>query len=235
MLVGHLAVGLLGKRIAPSLSLGTVVLAALAADLLWAVFLIAGIERFDIVRPGATLMKSEVVMHIGYSHSLAMDLLWAALFASPYFLLRRDRRGAWVLGAAVLSHWFLDLASHRPDMPLVPGSPRAYGLGLWTSIPATLVVEGGLWILAVTTYLRATNAKRSAVHWVFWIGFAIITAAWYNNIAGPPPSGTNASAALASLIFFLLVSAWAFWVNRFRPAQHHGSRSIMRSISSGRM
>ena len=67
-------------------------------------------------------MKSEVVMHIGYSHSLAMDLLWAALFASPYFLLRRDRRGAWVLGAAVLSHWFLDLASHRPDMPLVPGS-----------------------------------------------------------------------------------------------------------------
>ena len=42
--------------------------------------------------------------------------------------------------ALVLSHWVLDFASHRPDMPLWPGGPKV-GLGLWYSLPATLVVE----------------------------------------------------------------------------------------------
>ena len=218
MLAGHVAAGFLGKRIAPSLSLGTVVLAALAADLLWGVFLIAGIERFDIVQRGTTLMNSEVVTQIAWSHSLAMDVLWAAFFAGSYFLLRRDRRGAWVLCGAVLSHWLLDFASHRPDMPLVPGNARVFGLGLWVSIPATLVVEGGLWILAVVSYWRATNPKRPVVRYPFWIGFAVITAAWYNNIAGPPPASNNREAGIASLLFFSFIGAWAFGLNRLRPA-----------------
>jgi hypothetical protein len=35
MLVGHLAAGLAAKRAEPTLSLGTLVLAAMLADLLW--------------------------------------------------------------------------------------------------------------------------------------------------------------------------------------------------------
>ena len=217
MLVGHVAVGFLGKRMAPSLSLGTAVTAALAADLLWGVFLIAGIENFEILQRGATLMKSDVATHIAYSHSLAMDAVWAALFAGVYFLLRRDWRGTWVLFGAVLSHWLLDFASHRPDMPLAPGSDRVFGLGLWTSIPATLLVEGGLWLAAVLVYLRATHAKNRVTPYALWIGFGLITLAWYNNIAGPPPAVASPAAGLASLVFFALVVAWAYGINRLRP------------------
>jgi len=220
MLAGHVAAGFLGKRIAPSLSLGTAVAAGLAADLLWAVFLISGVERFEIVRPGPTLMTSEVVTHIDWSHSLALDLVWAAVFAGVYFWWRRDGRAAWVIAAAVVSHWVLDFASHKPDMPLAPGIPRFFGLGLWTSIPATLVVEGGVWVLAVVVYLRATQAKRRAVHFVLWIGFAVITLAWYNNIAGPPAAMNYRAAGMASFTFFVLISAWAFWINRWRVAVH---------------
>ena len=217
MLAGHVAVGFLGKRIAPSLSLGTAVTAAVVADLLWGLFLIAGIENFEILRRGTTLMKSDVATHIAYSHSLAMDALWAALFAGIYFLLRRDWRGTCVVFGAVLSHWLLDFASHRPDMPLVPGSDRVFGLGLWASIPATVVVEGGLWLAAVLVYLRATHPKNRAVSLVLWIGFALITLAWYNNIAGPPPAGASPAAGLASFVFFALIVAWAYWINRLRP------------------
>jgi hypothetical protein len=222
LLVGHIAAGFLGKRIAPSLSLGATVAAALAADLLWGVFLIAGVERFVIVRRGTTLMNSEVVTDIAWSHSLAMDLIWAALFAALYFWLRRDQRGAWVVFGAVLSHWLLDFIAHRPDMPLVPGIPNYFGLGLWVSIPATLVLEGGLWILAVIGYLRITHPKRRYVRYVFWIGFAVITLAWYGNIAGPPPGTNTRVAGFASLTFFLMVAAWAFWINRLRSATVEG-------------
>jgi hypothetical protein len=45
MLVGHIAVGLAAKRLEPRLSLGTLVLAALLADVLWGVFLLTGLEQ----------------------------------------------------------------------------------------------------------------------------------------------------------------------------------------------
>ena len=228
MLAGHVAVGFIGKRIAPSLSLGTVVLAALTADLVWGLLLIAGIERFEIIQRGTTLMNSITVSEISYSHSLLMDTVWAALFAGAYLACRRDRRGGWVLFGAVLSHWLLDFISHRPDMPLAPGVRAVFGLGLWTSIPATLVVEGGFWITALIMGWQGMAHRKRFARFVFWIGAAVITASWYQNIAGPPPAASTAAAGIASFIFFGLVTAWAYWI---LPAQ--GSRSSMRSMSSG--
>jgi hypothetical protein len=45
MLVGHFAVGIAAKRIAPKTSLGTLILATIAADVLAWVFILAGIEH----------------------------------------------------------------------------------------------------------------------------------------------------------------------------------------------
>ena len=104
-------------------------------------------------------------MNIVYTHGLLMDTLWAGLFAAAYFLRRRYPRGACVLFVAVLSHWLLDFVSHRPDMPLVPGFGWAGGFGLWNSIPATLIVEGGLWLGAIAVCVRATRAtSRSGAY-----------------------------------------------------------------------
>jgi len=57
MFVGHFAVGLIGKRIEPKVSLGTLVLAAMLPDFVAFVLMIAGIEgvRFKpgvVVTPG---------------------------------------------------------------------------------------------------------------------------------------------------------------------------------------
>src|SRR5580704_1071310 len=101
MLAGHVAVGLVAKRIEPRISLGTAILAALFADVVWCVFLIAGIEHVRI-RPGEGAAHYFDDGERGCSHSLLMDVVWATLFAAVYFAWRRYARGAAVLFAAVL-------------------------------------------------------------------------------------------------------------------------------------
>ena len=215
MLVGHFAVGLVAKRVEPKASLGTLVLAALLADFLWVIFLTTGIEHVEF-KPGRGAANYVAGGDIGWSHSLLMDVVWAALLAAGYFLKRSYRRGALVVFAAALSHWLLDFVSLA--VPLVPGADRYFGLGLWYSVTATIVVEGGFWLFALVLYTRATRPKNRLGRYAFWIVAVLLTLAWYNNITGPPPPSARA-AGVTSLIFFSLVVAWAYWMNRLRPAK----------------
>src|SRR5215510_9959715 len=229
MLVGHLALGLVAKRIEPKISLGAWMLAVLLADLLCFAFLIVGVEHFD-AEPGVT--SGRIVarnIYFVYSHSLLMNAIWAALFAAAYFLRRRYARGAWLLFAAVLSHWLLDFVSHNPDMPLAPGTSAVYGLGLWNSIPATLIIEGGFWLLAIILYVGAAHPKKRAGIYAFWPVIALFTLLWYGNIKrGIDPNPVRAG--IGGLILFSLVVAWAYWMNRLRPA-HEEITNDLESIS----
>lgn len=216
MHVGHFAVGFVAKRVEPKLSLGTLVLAAMLSDILWAVFLIAGIEHVQF-KPGSGAANYVDAYDIAFSHSLLMDAVWGALLAGIYFLRRRYTRGALVIFIAVLSHWLLDFIAHRPDMPLAPGTHSFFGLGLWTSVPATIIVEGGFWLLAIILYVRATRPVNRWGVYAFWSVVVLLTLSWYNNIVGKPPP-SQLVAGISSLIYFSLVVAWAYWMNRLRPA-----------------
>ena len=167
MFIGHFGVGFAAKPLAPRLSLGTLFLAAQFVDLLWPTLLLLGIERVEIV-PGITRVTPLDFVHYPYSHSLVWVLGWGALFAAVCLLLRRSPRAAIVLGLAVISHWLLDLVVHRPDLPLYPGDPHPLGLGLWSSVAATLAVElpifaGGVWL-----YLSSTEARDAIGRWALW-------------------------------------------------------------------
>ena len=214
MHAGHFAVGLTVKRIEPRISLGTAVLAAVLADLLFFIFSIAGIERAGFLSDVAT--NHFFGYNIAYSHSLFMDVVWAALFAVAYLLRRRYPLGAWILFAAVVSHWFLDVLSHRPDMPLTPAAPVVLGFGLWNSPLATLLVEGGFWLLAIILYVRGTRPKNRTGSYAFWIGIALLTFFGAVNVLGTKPPPSPVQAGIASLIYFSLVVAWAYWMNRLR-------------------
>lgn len=214
MFVGHFAVGFIAKRSAPRLSLGTCVLAATLADILWPIFMIAGLEQVQF-KPGMGAANYFVASNIALSHSLLMDCLWGALFVTTYILFQRNVRSALILFAAVVSHWFLDVIAHRPDMPLAPGAHRHFGLGLWASIPATIIVEGGLWLLGIISYVRITRAKNWTGVYGFWITIVLFTLLWYQNIAGAPPANPR-SAPISSLILFCLVVTWAYWMNSVR-------------------
>lgn len=228
MLVGHFAVAFVGKRLEPKASLGTLVLAAMLPDLLWPIFTLAGLEYSDrrtLAEKGIDVMQSggrspsARVFDAPFSHSLLTVLIWAALLTAACLLWRRyghwtvSKRYALVLFGAVVSHWLLDAVSNKHA--LVPGASRSVGLMLWSSTPATLLVEVGFWLLAIIVYLRATRARNWAGIYAFWPVVAFLTFVWVANIRkGPPPP----EAVAGSLIFFILLVAWAYWMNRARSS-----------------
>ena len=216
MFVGHLAAGLIGKRIEPRVSLGTWVVAVMLSDLLLFPLLLAKLESV-VAQPNVSANRV-LGLEIGYSHSLLTNIIWASLFGFGYYLLRRYRRGAVLLFAGVLSHWVLDVLSHRPDMPLAPGVPVKLGFGIWNSLAVTLIVEGGLWLIAIVLYVRATSPKGRAGVYVFWSGIVLLTLIWHGNITrGMDPDPIKAG--IGGLILFSLIVAWAYLMNRLRPAQ----------------
>ena len=79
MFVGHAAVALAAKPLAPRVSLGLLLMAAYWVDLVWPVLLVAGVERVEI-RPGDTAFTPLAFVHYPWTHSLAAALAWSVLF-----------------------------------------------------------------------------------------------------------------------------------------------------------
>lgn len=214
MFIGHFAVALGAKKAAPKASLGTLVLAAQFADLLWPLLLLLGWEQVRIA-PGNTAFTPLDFVSYPYSHSLLAELLWGTLLGVLYFALRRDGRAAIVLGLCVPSHWLLDFIAHRPDMPIFPGGPR-YGLGLWNSVPATLAVEIMIYAIGIALYLKATRAKDRAGTYALWSLLVFLFASYLGAAFGPPPPDTK-TLALTALAIWLTVP-WAAWADRPRAS-----------------
>lgn len=83
MFIGHYALGLASKRIAPSVSLGALFLACQFADLLWPTLVLAGVESFTI-RPGITAVTPLDFEYYPFSHSLLTLCVWGVLLGLIY-------------------------------------------------------------------------------------------------------------------------------------------------------
>jgi hypothetical protein len=212
MFIGHFGLAMAAKKVAPRPSLGTLVLAAQLVDGVWPVFVLLGWERVEIA-PGATAVTPLRFVSYPYTHSLVAGAFWAALLAGGYYALRRDRAGAAWIAALVVSHWMLDFASHRPDLPLWPGGPKA-GLGLWHSLPATLVVEFALFGAGAWLYVRATRPRDRVGTFAFAAFVAVLAAIYAATVFGPPPPSVEVLAMSGLLGWFFIV--WAYWIDRHR-------------------
>ncbi|HXG00945.1 MAG TPA: metal-dependent hydrolase [Bacteroidota bacterium] len=215
MFLGHFAVSFASKKPAPTVSLGTLFIAAQFIDLLWPIFLLLGIEgaRID---PGNTAFTPLDFYHYPYTHSLAAVLGWAVAFGGTYYMLKRDLRAAGVLAVAVLSHWVLDFITHRADLPLLPGSDLKLGLGLWNSVAASMLVEGLLFVGAIAVYARTTRAHNKRGSFRLWSLIAFLGMIYVANIVGPPPPDEKAL-AFVGLLQWLFVP-WMYWVDSNRVA-----------------
>jgi len=218
--IGHFAVGFASKRAAPRASLGVLMAAPLFLDLLWPIFLIAGVESVRI-EPGNTVVTPLDLHDYPWSHSLFTSLAWSAVFAAAFWAATRYARGAVVLAVGVFSHFVLDFVTHRPDLPLYPGSPISVGLGLWNSRPATLAVEIALFVVGVAIYARTTRAinRRGAIALWTLVGFLLLFYA--ANIFGPPPPSVD-FIKYGGLTGWLFVP-WAWWIDRNRVTQSAAS------------
>jgi len=213
MFVGHLAVALAAKKTAPSVNLGWLMAGVTMLDLVWPVFVIIGLEHVRIV-PGATAFTPLVFDSYPWSHSLVTSVGWGLVLAA-ISRWRIDSPIPGLLVALVVSHWVLDFASHAPDMPLWPSdaSPK-FGLGLWNSIPLTLIVEGAMWIAGLAIYLRVPARRTMGAKIAFWSLVAVCTVMWASGPWSPPPPSEKALGWFA-LIGWLIVP-WAAFADRQR-------------------
>jgi hypothetical protein len=146
---------------------------------------------------------------------LLTAIAWGVLIGLVYFFARRRSptasRGAWVVGALVVSHWVLDLIVHAPDLPLYPGGPR-FGLGGWNSTPLTFILEASFYFGGVIMYLRTTKAKDAIGRWALW-ALVVVQVALYMVGGSPPP---NVSTLAWSALILWLFIPWAAWIDRHR-------------------
>jgi hypothetical protein len=213
MFLGHYAVALAAKKAAPGTSLGTLFAAAQFVDLLWPVLVLLGIEHVRI-EPGITAVTPLDFVDYPISHSLAGALLWSVLGAGLYFAVRRQTRGAVVVGLCVLSHWILDFITHRPDLPLWFTGAMKVGAGLWNSAPATMLVEGGLFIAGTYLYLSATRPEDKIGTGAIRGLLGVLAAISVMNYFSPPPPSVMAIAVVANASWLFVF--WAFWADRHR-------------------
>ena len=217
MFIGHFALAFAAKRVAPSVSLGTLFLAVQLADLLWPNFVLLGLEKVEVA-PGNTAVTPLDFVSYTYSHSLLALAIWGALFGGIHWTI--ERRGGvvpWLLAALVLSHWVLDAASHRPDMPLLIGAGPLVGLGLWNSVAGTVVVETALFLVGVAIYARATRPLDRTGVYALWGLVAFLLLVSVANLMGPPPPSATAVAWVAQSIWLLVL--WGYWIDRHRAAR----------------
>jgi len=121
----HAVTTLLIKKRYPSASLWALLVSVQAIELLWVVFVYAGIERPEYTADTVHLN------FLPYSHSIASAALVALLAWAWLRIGRGQRLLATAVAIGVVSHVVLDIIHHEPDIALLPmaAGPRL-GLGL---------------------------------------------------------------------------------------------------------
>ena len=195
MFVGHYGVSFAAKKAEPAIPLWVLFIAVQLLDVLWAPFVLLGIEKVRIV-PGITTSNPLDLYYMPYTHSLLAAIAWSLVAFLVYRAVRPvPSRAAAIVGLAVFSHWVLDFLVHRPDLPLYDNTAKV-GLGLWNLPAVALGLEALLLFGAMWLYLRHT-ARRTAM-----LAFGVVMLAIQAYVFfGPPPASDKAAAATALIAY----------------------------------
>lgn len=210
--IGHFAVGLALKKAEPRVSLGPVIFGAYLCDFLLGVFVWLGIEQYHI--PPNFVAKRYMTFTFPYSHGLAATLLWSALAAFAvgrfYSAAAFRAKAAWIVAAAVFSHFLLDAMVHVAGLPLIGEGSYKLGLGLWNHLPFELSLEAAMAIVGLVIYLRCTQGKGILGRYGMIVLVGLLTPAMIigqaMTVSEPPRNALVESWIIAPLL--LAVSAY---------------------------
>jgi hypothetical protein len=208
MFIGHFAPALAAASHPKAPSLPVLLVGAQLVD--WGFFslVILGVEKMRIT-PGFTVMNPLDLYHMPWTHSLFGAAVWAAGFALMLRVWLKSWTPALIGGSVVLSHWFLDLLVHAPDLTLA-GSPPKLGMGLWNHPAIEMPLEIGITLLGLSLYARATGGWRMPVLVLGGLLLALQAFNWF----GPAPTAVDASLTWLALLAFGLVAAIGWWAAR---------------------
>jgi hypothetical protein len=214
MFVGHYGVSFAIKGAHKRIPLWLLFVAVQLVDVLWAIFVMMGIEKVRIT-PGITATNPLDLYYMPYTHSLVAAFFWSAIAFVGYKLSRDNtRNAAFLVAGAVFSHWLLDLIVHRPDLPLYDNSFKM-GFGVWNYPVLAFSLEAAVLLAGILIYVRSSRAISVAGKYgppAFAIILLFLQAVVF---FGAPPTSPLA-AALTALFSYVLLAAIAYWLERKR-------------------
>lgn len=224
MFIGHYSAALATKKLEPKTPLWATFLGVQFVDILFMVFIVFGIEGIRFV-PGYTEMNNYELFFMPYTHSLVAGILWGILvFVIFKFLILRNKtysdslktKISSLVGLSVLSHYFLDLPMHTPDLPILFDSGPKLGFGIWHNRNLSIAVEVILTTLGLFLYFKSTKpgptfGGKYGMH--IFGGFLLVLA-----IATPffPPPQTVVEFSTQALFGYFLLALVAGWLDSKR-------------------
>jgi hypothetical protein len=205
MFIGHFAPAMVAAAHKDAPSLPALFVAGQLVD--WGFFglLLAKVENMRVT-PGITTMNPMDLYHMPFTHSLLGSIVWGAVFGAVVFGFTRRTMAALLGFLVVVSHWFLDVLVHAPDMT-IHGAPPKLGFGLWNypaiEMPLELVLTfGALWFFA--------RMKGVALARMLMLGGVLLLLQAVNWF-GPPPTEVNAGTSLLAFFAYGLATLVAWW------------------------
>lgn len=249
MFIGHYAPALAAAALPKAPKLGILFIAAQLVDIAFFIFVLGGVEAMRLT-PGITVMNGLDLYNMPYTHSLLGALAFGGGTTVIVWFIARLGGGttiivwpraiaegngttvvAWprgliwtaalIVGAVVVSHWFLDLLVHRPDLTLT-GSPPPLGLGLWNYPLIEMPLELGLIGASLGFYLsRTKHIAGTARHWPWTLGVVMLLVQLYNWLS-PEPEVLDASLPISALFAFGLFAWFALKLGQTRTREGAG-------------
>ena len=163
--IAHLGVGFAAKKIAPDISVIYLIIAAELIEIVFFVFVAAGVE---------TMPLPDKAPFTPYSHSVIMGIIWSVAAGLFTYLLSRNKKASIIIALLVISHTILDiiaspkLAFYPTDtkMPVFFNDSLSVGLGLFKYQTIALIGEFGILIAGFIIYILTIRKTKVQKHLV---------------------------------------------------------------------
>jgi len=217
MFVGHYSVAFAAKSEKNKIPLWFLFVAVQFLDYIWATLVLLGIEKLRVIKGFTAGSMLDSYFH-PYSHSLIAAIAWSCIaglaykiFCSRHGSLYREY-APFIVGAAVFSHWILDLIAHPRDLAIYDNTWKV-GFGLWNYRDPEFALEIGLLGVGIMLYLtrNAMPAIRKGAVIVFGVALVIIQ---IGDTYVPRNPLTDKATAMGVWLFYTLFVVVAFLIEK---------------------
>ena len=216
MFVGHYSVAFAAKSHKNKIPLWVLFVAVQFLDYIWATLVLLGIEKLRVIKGFTAGSMLDSYFH-PYSHSLIAAIAWSCIASLAYkiFCSRHSvyrKYAAFIVGAAVLSHWILDLIAHPRDLAIYDNTWKV-GFGLWNYRDPEFALEIGLLGVGIMLYLtrNAMLAIRKGAVITFGVALVVIQ---MGDTYVPRNPLTDKATAMGVWVFYTLFVVVAFLIEK---------------------
>ena len=217
MFVGHYSVAFAAKSDRNKIPLWVLFIAVQFLDYIWATLVLLGIEKLRVTKGFTAGSMLDSYFH-PYSHSLIAAIAWSCVAGLAYKIFCSRRRflyrkyAAFMVGAAVFSHWILDLIAHPRDLAIYDNTWKV-GFGLWNYRDPEFALEIGL--LGVGIMLYVTRNVLSAARKTAVIAFGIVLVViQIGDTYVPRTPLSDKATAMGVWVFYTLFVVVAFLIEK---------------------